>query len=198
MTDMNLRPSVTSPGRTYIWYAGMPIYEFGYGEHYTTFSYKWARALASSYNIQDLAAAGMSVSYLDNALFAKLAVDVTNTGQGTQLTICHDQLPHFLSPVTSDYVSLLFANGTSGTAPYPNKVLVSYARSHSIAPGSTATVELRITLGNLARADASGNFWLYPGMYELALDTSGVLTTNFELTGTAAQITQFPQNTMTS
>jgi beta-D-xylosidase 4 len=177
----------------------MPIYEFGYGEHYTTFSYKWARALASSYNIQDLAAAGMNVSYLDNALFATLAVDVTNTGQGTQLTICHDQLPHsLLPPVTSDYVSLLFASGTFGPAPYPNKVLVSYARSHSIAPGSTATVELRITLGNLARADASGNFWLYPGMYELALDTSGVLTTNFELTGTAAQITQFPQNTMTS
>ncbi|OAX36323.1 glycoside hydrolase family 3 protein [Rhizopogon vinicolor AM-OR11-026] len=181
MTDMDLRPNVTSPGRTYIWYIGQPIYEFGYGKHYTTFSYKWAQAPACSYNIQDLVAAAKYASYLDNAPFATLAVDVTNTGQ-----------------VTSDYVSLLFANGTYGTAPYPNKVLVSYARSHSITPGNTTTANLPITLGNLARADTNGNFWLYPGTYELALDTSGVLSANFELTGTAAQLTSFPQNTMTS
>jgi beta-D-xylosidase 4 len=99
---------------------------------------------------------------------------------------------------TSDYVSLLFASGAYGNAPYPNKVLVSYARSLSIAPGATATAELPITLGNLARADTNGNFWLYPGTYELALDTSGVLTSNFELTGNASQLTSFPQNTMTS
>ncbi|OJA19099.1 hypothetical protein AZE42_10045 [Rhizopogon vesiculosus] len=180
MTDMNLRPNVTSPGRTYIWYIGQPIYEFGYGKHYTTFSYKWAQAPACSYDIQDLVAAAKYDSYLDNAPFATLAVDVTNTGQ-----------------VTSDYVSLLFANGTYGTAPYPNKVLVSYARSHSITPGNTTTAKLPITLGNLARADINGNFWLYPGTYELALDTSGVLNANFELTGTAAQLTSFPQK-MTS
>ncbi|KAG0695043.1 glycoside hydrolase family 3 protein [Suillus ampliporus] len=181
MTDMNLRPNVTSPGRTYMWYTGMPIYEFGYGEHYTTFSYEWAQAPATSYNIQALVDAGKSATYLDIAPFATLSVHVTNTGN-----------------MTSDYVSLLFANGTYGIAPYPNKVLVSYARSHSIAPGNTARAELPITLGNLARADTNGNFWLYPGTYELALDTSRVLSAKFELTGTAAQLTSFPQNTMTS
>ncbi|KAG1730244.1 glycoside hydrolase family 3 protein [Suillus paluster] len=180
MTDMNLRPNVTSPGRTYIWYTGVPIYEFGYGEHYTTFSYKWAQAPANSYNIQDIIDRGKHASYLDIASFATLAVDVTNTGN-----------------MTSDYVSLLFVNGTYGIAPYPNKVLVSYDRSHSIAPGCTTTAELPMTLGNLARADNNGNFWLYPGTYELVLDTSRVLGAKFELTGTAAQLTSFPQNTMT-
>lgn len=181
MTDMNLRPNLTSPGRTYIWYTGMPVYEFGYGEHYTTFGYKWVRAPATSYSIQALIDGGKYAAYLDVAPFATLAVSVTNTGNRT-----------------SDYVSLLFASGMYGDAPYPNKVLVSYTRSHGITPGTTATAELPITLGNLARADADGNFWLYPGTYELALDTSGVLTSKFKLTGRAARLTSFPQNTMTS
>ncbi|KAG2118306.1 glycoside hydrolase family 3 protein [Suillus clintonianus] len=181
MTDMNLRPNSTSPGRTYIWYTGMPVYEFGYGEHYTTFSYKWVQAPANSYNIQTLVDGGKYAAYSDIAPFATLVVSVTNTGN-----------------MTSDYVSLLFANGAYGDAPYPNKVLVSYTRSHSIAPCDTAIAELPITLGNLARADLNGNFWLYPGRYKLSLDTSGVLTTEFELTGAAAQLTSFPQNNMTS
>ncbi|KAG1896606.1 glycoside hydrolase family 3 protein [Suillus fuscotomentosus] len=181
MTNMNLRPNLTSPGRTYIWYTGMPVYEFGYGEHYTTFCYKWVRAPATSYSIQALIDGGKYAAYLDVAPFATLAVSVTNTGNRT-----------------SDYVSLLFASGMYGDAPYPNKLLVSYTRSHGIMPGTTATAELPITLGNLARADTDGNFWLYPGTYELALDTSGVLTSKFKLTGSAARLTSFPQNTMTS
>ncbi|KAG1764528.1 glycoside hydrolase family 3 protein [Suillus occidentalis] len=181
MTDMNLRPDSTSPGRTYIWYTGMPVYEFGYGEHYTIFSYEWVQAPTASYSIQALVDGGKYAAYLDVAPFATLAVGVTNAGNRT-----------------SDYVSLLFTSGTYGDAPYPNKILVSYARSSNIAPGTTAIAELPITLGNLARADTNGNFWLYPGSYELALDTSGVLTSIFELTGIAARLTSFPQNTMTS
>ncbi|KAG2141437.1 glycoside hydrolase family 3 protein [Suillus bovinus] len=181
MTDMNLRPNSTSPGRTYIWYTDTPVYEFGYGEHYTTFSCKWVQAPATSYSIQALVDAGKHAAYLDSALFATLAVSVTNTGNRT-----------------SDYVSLLFASGTYGDAPYPNKNLVSYARSHSIAPGATAIAELPIALGNLARADTNGNFWLYPGTYELVLDTTRVLNSQFKLTGSAARLTSFPQNTMTS
>eukprot|EP01018_Ginkgo_biloba_P015514 Gb_39728 [translate_table: standard] len=40
MTDMNMRPNSTSgyPGRTYRFYTGETVYEFGYGLTYTTFS----------------------------------------------------------------------------------------------------------------------------------------------------------------
>lgn len=40
MTDMGLRPSSKSPGRTYKWY-GTPVQEFGFGLHYTNFSVKF-------------------------------------------------------------------------------------------------------------------------------------------------------------
>ncbi len=36
-----MRPSSTSPGRTYKFYTGQPIFEFGYGLSYTNFSYVW-------------------------------------------------------------------------------------------------------------------------------------------------------------
>ncbi|KIJ64903.1 glycoside hydrolase family 3 protein [Hydnomerulius pinastri MD-312] len=177
MTDMNLRANATSPGRTYMWYTGTPVYEYGYGEHYTTFSSKWSKAPAKTYNIQELVDAGKYATYLDTATFDTLSIDVKNTGK-----------------VTSDYVTLLFAKGTYGPAPYPNKTLITYTRLHSIAPGSTTTAVLPITLGAIARADTYGNMWLYPGTYEVELDTTGSLTYQFELTGDAAQLTSFPQN----
>ncbi|KAH0831327.1 glycoside hydrolase family 3 protein [Lanmaoa asiatica] len=166
MTDMNLRPSATSPGRTYKWYDGIPVYSFGYGEHYTTFNYRWSKAPASTYNIQELVDAGQGATHIDTAAFDTLAIDVTNTGK--------------------------VAN--TDPTPYPNKSLVSYTRLHSIIPGSTSTAVLPITLGALARADTYGNFWLYPGTYTLALDTAGTLTYEFTLIGNAAQLTYFPKN----
>ncbi len=41
ITDMQMRPSTTNPGRTYKFYTGKTIFEFGYGLSYTTFNYNW-------------------------------------------------------------------------------------------------------------------------------------------------------------
>ena len=38
MFDMSMRPSSTNPGRTYKFYTGKPVFEFGFGLSYTTFS----------------------------------------------------------------------------------------------------------------------------------------------------------------
>ncbi|OIS99516.1 putative beta-d-xylosidase 7 [Nicotiana attenuata] len=42
MSDMNMRPNSTTgyPGRTYRFYKGPKVYEFGYGLSYTSYSYK--------------------------------------------------------------------------------------------------------------------------------------------------------------
>ena len=179
MTDMTLRPSATNPGRTYKWYTGTPVFEFGFGLHYTTFSFAWAgtpRAPAASYSIAQLVAKGKrSASFLDLAPLDTFAVRVTNTGK-----------------VTSDYVALLFVSGSFGPAPHPNKQLVSYTRVHGLAPKKGTVAELPVTLGAIARADESGAKWVYPGTYTVALDTSAELKHTFTLTGQPTKIADWP------
>jgi len=42
MLDMHMRPGSGNAGRTYRFYTGKPIYDFGYGLSYTTFTYQWS------------------------------------------------------------------------------------------------------------------------------------------------------------
>lgn len=49
MSNMNMRPNQTTgyPGRTYRFFTGKPIWEFGYGLSYSKFSYSYIKAPAS-------------------------------------------------------------------------------------------------------------------------------------------------------
>ncbi|KAJ6847379.1 putative beta-D-xylosidase 7 [Iris pallida] len=50
MTDMRMRPDPKTgyPGRTYRFYTGTPVFKFGYGLSYSTYSYEFAAAPRSS------------------------------------------------------------------------------------------------------------------------------------------------------
>jgi beta-D-xylosidase 4 len=41
MLDMQIRLPSINPGRTYKFYTGQAVYEFGHGLSYTTFNYTW-------------------------------------------------------------------------------------------------------------------------------------------------------------
>ncbi|KNZ73420.1 putative exo-1,4-beta-xylosidase bxlB, partial [Termitomyces sp. J132] len=182
MTDMSLRPSATNPGRTYKWYQGTPVFEFGHGLHYTTFNVQWQHTPPTQYNIASLISDASSDSPLDLATFDTFDITVQNTGK-----------------VTSDYVALLFVNSTAGPAPHPNKQLVSYSRLHQLAGGSNSSASLSVTLGSIARADTAGDLWIYNGSYQLNIDTGPVLLTHqFELIGQPAQISQMPRDNSTT
>jgi len=182
MTDMSLRPSDTNPGRTYKWYTGTPTYEFGTGLSYTTFNLALSGTPRASYDIQTLVAAGHAAGGpLDLALFDTFEVAVSNTGR-----------------VASDYVVLGFVKTTAGPAPFPNKELVSYTRVKGVGARQSATASLKVTLGAIARVGDDGSASLYPGDYTLLLDVPTGVTHNFRLTGTQAQITQWPADPSTS
>lgn len=174
---MSLRPSSTNPGRTYKWYSGTPVLEFGHGLHFTTFDFSWQTQPATNYNIQQLISAGGN-GFLDLATFDTYQVRIQNTGN-----------------VTSDYVALLFLSGDGGLTPRPIKSLVSFARAHDVDAGSSSVVNLKVTLGAVARADERGDLWLYSGSYRLLLDIGdGVLTHDFVLAGTDTRIVEWPQD----
>ncbi|KAJ7217844.1 glycoside hydrolase family 3 protein [Mycena pura] len=177
MTDMNLRPNKATgnPGRTYKWYQGKPVIEYGFGLHYTTFSLQWQRTPAVLYDIGKLVANARNAAHLDLGAFDTFGVTVHNTGH-----------------TTSDFVALLFVKGTAGPAPHPNKSLVGYARVHNVGPQAAAIARISVPLGAIARIDTGGSAWLYPGEYTLSLDVPERLTHSFVLVGAAAQLTNFP------
>ena len=184
-TDMSLRPNATSgsPGRTYQWYEGTPVYEFGYGLHYTNFTASigasapgsYGGSKSASYEISALVG-NCSEQYMDRCAFQTFSVDVKNTGS-----------------VCSDYVTLGFLTGAHGPQPYPIKRLAAYTRLHDINAGSTQTAKLTLDLGRLARVDDLGNTVLYPGDYALMIDVEPKAMFNFTLTGESVILDNWPQ-----
>jgi beta-D-xylosidase 4 len=178
--DINLRPNVTYPGRTYQWYTGKAVLPFGYGLHYTTFSQKWTHQLRKSYNIQHLVnkARSSSSTFNPNTIpFVTVQARVKNTGHHP-----------------SDYVGLLFLSShNAGPTPRPIKRLVSYARLHEIPVHGSQVLDLPLTLGSLARANEDGDFVIYPGKYTLALDVDDCISFSFELKGKEEVVEALPR-----
>jgi beta-D-xylosidase 4 len=173
LTDMNLRPTGSLPGRTYRWYPNA-VKPFGFGLHYTTFKTEVDKPVPHKVNIKDLLHDCRS-TYRDTCPLPPLSVHVHNTGKRA-----------------SDYVALAFISGAFGPKPYPIKTLVSYARLRDILPGKKDTARLEWTLGNLARYDEYGNTVLYPGEYTLTLDEPTQTTVTFTLEGEAVVLDQWP------
>ena len=182
MTDMTLRPSATSPGRTYKWFNGQAVYTFGHGLHYTSFSYAWTQQSALPTRIDIAQLTATKSDDMDKAPFMSYAVNVTNTGA-----------------VASDIVVLLFTNTTT-TSAHPNapaqsptRELIAYERAHLIAPGESRTVYFTLTLRSISRIDAFGHRWLFPGKYRIFVDNDASIQHTVELTGEAVMIREFPQ-----
>lgn len=92
----------------------------------------------------------------------------------------------------SDYVGLVFANGTYGPEPRPLKELVGYDRLHGIEPDGLMEAEVGPTLGEFARVDSVGNTVLYPGKYTLHVDVPARDTVEFEITGNDIILDEWP------
>lgn len=178
ITNPALRPNSTNnPGRTYSWYT-TPVLPFGYGLHYTNFTFAWGTVPTSTYSIATLL--GGASAMIDTTPFATVTAKVTNAGGAANHT--------------SDYVGLLFlSTKNAGPSPYPTKNLVSYARLYNITAGGSGTLSLPLTLGSLARTDVNGSLVLYPGTYTLTLDNAPSLTYSFALTGAATIIETVPK-----
>ena len=174
ITEMSLRPTDKSPGRTYRWY-GDAVRPFGFGLHYTTFNVSFVdEAIAASYSIQDIME-GCDKAYPDTCGFPSLRVQVTNTGERT-----------------SDYVALAFLSGEYGPQPYPIKTLSAYGRARNIEAGQECRIELVWTLGDISRVDVQGNRVLYPGVYEVSIDEPSLATMQFKLTGEPVTLDEWP------
>lgn len=145
MSNMNMS---TAPGRGYRYYTGSPLFPFGWGLSYTSFSLVWHEH------------APAALTHAHDSL--QLYCDVTNTGarDGDEVLLV------YFSPS-----SALGRLHDPRTVPL-KKQLIAYQRVH-VAAGATTTITFKITPEMLALSDAAGVRAVYPGDYGLEV-TNGV------------------------
>ena len=177
MTDQSMRASSGNPGRTYKFYTGKPVYAFGTGLSYTTFSYTTVDMVRPSYDIAELAEHAL----LDLPALKDVAttINVTNTGS-----------------VVSDVVVLAYVSSDvspPGITP-PIKELFDYARVHSLQPGQSEVITFGLSYRVLSHVDEAGHSWLLPGRYQLRIQNEDELVHEFELTGQPLLVEEMPAN----
>jgi len=152
--DMNLRDK---GGITYRYYTGQPLFEFGFGLSYTTFSY----VISSEESFKMVTVGSMvdahssyyeTMGKMPNAP-AIYTVVVTNTGK-----------------VESDNVVLGFLTNPPGPNA-PLKELFGYTRVH-LKPGEKTTVQFPVPPQVLSLVDKYGNEEIHPGVYTISIGDS--------------------------
>ena len=184
MTDMSLRPNATTgnPGRTYQWYTGQPVFPFGFGLSYSSFSYHFTDTPAAVQRTEEWAkrshawAVQRGMADHSGAPFVSYVANVTNTGG-----------------VVSDTSVLLFLNSTVPDTPLQR--LIGYTHVYALAAGETRVVYFDVQLASLMAVDAEGDRWLRPGQYRVFIGHAGYAEEEamFEMAGEAELIQRWPR-----
>ncbi|CAF3423500.1 unnamed protein product [Rotaria socialis] len=149
MFDMQMRSSANNPGRTYKFYTGKAVYEFGYGLSYTTFNYTWNNnTIVSLYSIQSLIE--NNHNFL-RTIISLIRVNVTNTGNmaGDDVVLAYVAQPNTINNQT-----------------VPFKQLFGFERIH-LAINETKEVFFPFTIEAALAVTRDGSKWLYSGLYRI-------------------------------
>jgi beta-D-xylosidase 4 len=167
MFDMGMRPTSTNPGRTYKFYTGQAVFQFGDGLSYTTFNYTWYNDSTSSiFSIDSL----ITNNYDDKYRLHIYRVNVTNVG-----------------PVLGDDVVLGFITPPNKTLTDQTpaiRQLFGFQRVH-LNVGETAQVYFPLSIQSLLTVARDGSKWLEPGSYRVLIGKQHMYT--IHLTGRPAR-----------
>ena len=171
MFDMNMRPnaSTNNTGRTYRFYTGEPVYSFGEGMSYTTFSYtaKTAKASVEAVSVQQMCdkanlQKGFSVTDDDQEM-STVTVDVKNTGS-----------------VDGDATVLIFAIPPQSTGA-PKKFLVGFERVTLMA-GATQSITFPLYYTAFSLVNTAGMHEPVVGGWKIDVGYDAAATVGFTVT----------------
>jgi hypothetical protein len=149
---MRMSSSRVSPDRTYKFYTGQPIYEFGYGLSYTTFSYQWYNdSNTVSYTIESL----LNNKYdTRGVLIEFFRVNVTNTGpmNGDDVVLAYIKAPEVLNDDETP----------------PMKQLFGFERVN-LNVGETKQIFFPLNIETLFTIGRDGSKWIHPGEYDILI-----------------------------
>ena len=176
VTNMNMRPGPNNPGRTYKFYTGQPVYEFGYGLSYTNFSYTPIDVVSDAALHLDIDALRARLSTASakaaDAPLLSYHVNVTNTGRVAGAV----SVLSFLSANASSLV------GASPTLSPPIRELVGFDRL-LLEAGETGRADFVMTVASFRTVRDDGSAWLLPGAYSLFLQHDCQCQRTVQLTG---------------
>jgi beta-D-xylosidase 4 len=167
MLDMHMRPSNVSSGRTYKFYTGQPVFEFGSGLSYTTFAYAWYNdSTTISYSTESLMKMKDST---EGPITQSFRVNVTNTGRvnGDDVVLAYIVPPQVLR---------------DGVTP-PKKQLFGFERVN-LNVGETKQVFFPFNIESMLTVARDGSKWFHGGKYHILIGKQHMFT--IELHGRSA------------
>ncbi|KAG3018249.1 Beta-xylosidase/alpha-L-arabinofuranosidase 2 [Phytophthora cactorum] len=156
--DMHMRPTFVTgnPGRTYRFFTGVPVYEFGFGLSYTTFQKNWSDEppceLDTTIIAQQL---GEDSGTEHQSCVVTMNITVTNVGAipGEDVILTYVEPPH------------------AGEGGRPLKSLVAFERTPLIAARQRTTAKICLEAKVFTLANEVGNWVVEPGNWTIHVDT---------------------------
>ncbi|CAL9046786.1 unnamed protein product [Musa banksii] len=143
MTDMRMRadPATGYPGRTYRFYNGKPVYQFGYGLSYSSHSYEFAAGTATSIYLNNSSSPQAQPNDPNT-----LSYDVASLGFNTcgELKISATVSVKNHGPMAGRHPVLLFSRWPSTEHGRPAKQLVGFQSVH-LEAGESTKVEFSLS-----------------------------------------------------
>ncbi|KAJ7239622.1 hypothetical protein O6H91_Y440700 [Diphasiastrum complanatum] len=174
MLDMHMRPNETSeyPGRTYRFYTGKTVYDFGYGKSFTTFLSSFVLAPGTIYGkklVRQLA------SFQTSPFSLGFVRDSTSKLDVEDASCDHYNIDVTLNVTNTgnregSHVLLLYAKPPTSVKGSPKKYLVAFERIHLQAKESKNVVFWIVPCRDLALVQGEGKKVLYSGVYTLTVD----------------------------
>jgi len=153
-----------APGRTYRYYTGTPLYEFGYGLSYTTFEIKWISHEPKQYILQTTD--NLQVTY---------TVQITNTGK-----------------VLGDEVVFAYIQPNNNTQPLI-KQLFGFQRVQ-LDIGKSTTISFTLNKDIFKIGNEDGDLLISPGEYNIIFTNGveETLMTKISLQGPELVVEKYP------
>ena len=188
MFDMNFRPAPepnVTPGRTYRFFTGTPVFPFGFGLSYTTFLYVWETSGAQESPVV-FAVEKISAMNSDRVEVIPYRVQVTNTGSRPSDEVVLAFMSFTLDSsfeIDTAESGLTVSDLEQFKSDAPIRQLIGFERIF-LCVECMKEVFFGISVRNILSVKRDGSHWLLPGTYTLRVGTGeNEVTKTFRLEG---------------
>lgn len=168
MTDMRMRPQPSSgyPGRTYRFYKGRKVFDFGYGLSYSKYSYEFVSVSQDKLYLND-SSKSQAVENSDSTRYIKVSELGTGLCKNKKFSVKVAVKNH--GEMTGKHPVLLYVRPEKVSSGSPMKQLAGF-QSVTVNAGERAEIEYVLSpCKHLSRADEDGLMVMEEGSHFLVV-----------------------------